>query len=494
MRIFLASAGLLGCAALVAQKPLDPMGPPSLSDGPCAQPNSTTLCIPLDATFQVPSMDSPFGSGQANPADPCQFNDDDSSGSIPLQFGFNLYGTVYNDLFINNNGNVSFGQAFSTFTSTGFPVNGFPMVAPFWADVDSGNTTNNNGGTVWFKSEAHRFVVIWDHVGYFNEQFDKVCTFELIITDGTDPLIGIGNNVCFCYDDMQWTTGSASGGMGGFGGTPSTVGVNAGDGTNFFQIGRFDHEGTDYDGPGGNPDGVSFLDNQTICFSAGNLPGNQPPIAVNLPAGNKYFASVGVPLVISINWIGPEAGQNIASISVNAGGLANFVCNPPTVGVPVGNVTCTFTPDNFQSGQTFFVDVTATDADPSNPLSTTVTVCIDVAECYLFLGLNEINLPLGPDPDDVLLVEPLVWYPVTTEYVPALFVPNNPGLLNLQLAGQVGMWNPVVFPNNPFQMSNGLRLTIGTGIQHYGLTSNLTLDGDPMPTLGLNYHFTFAIN
>lgn len=493
-RTLLASACLLTGAALLAQKPLDVMGPPGIGDGPCAQPNSTTLCIPLDNTFQVPVMNATGGSGQANPADPCQFNDDDSTLSVPLQFGFNLYGTTYNDIYINNNGNISFGSPFATFTASGFPVSGFPMVAPFWGDVDTGSTINNNGGTVWYRSEPNRFVVIWDHVGYFNEQFDKTNTFELIITDGTDPLIGIGNNVCFCYDDMQWTTGSASGGMGGFGGTPATVGVNAGDGTNYFQIGRFDHEGVDYDGPGGNADGVSWLDNQTICFSAGNLPGNQPPIPVNLPPGNKYNFSVGVPGVISIDWIGPELGQNIASITVNSGGLANFVCNAPTVGVPLGNITCTFTPDNFQSGNTYFVTVTATDADPFDPKSTTITICLNVAECYLFLGFNSINLPLGPEPDDVLLLAPLVWYPITTTSIPPLFVPNNPGLLNLEVVGQVGMWNPVVFASNPLQMSNGLRLTIGSGIQHYGLTSHLDLDGDPVPQLGSNYHFTFTIN
>ncbi|HEX5054850.1 MAG TPA: nidogen-like domain-containing protein [Planctomycetota bacterium] len=476
--------------AVLAQKPYRPPGP--VPDGPaaCSQPNATTLCVPLDTSFMVPSMDSSGGSGQANPADPCQFNDDDSSGSIPLQFPFNLFGTIYNDVYINNNGNISFGSPFATFTASGFPVNGFPMVAPFWGDVDSGSTINNNGGTVWFRSEAHRFIVIWDHVGYYNEHFDKTNTFELIISDGTDPSIGIGNNVCFCYDDMQWTTGDASSGTGGFGGTPATVGVNAGDGVNFFQIGRFDHEGVDYDGPGGNADGVSYLDGQTICFSAANLPGNQPPIAVNVPPGNKYHANVGVPIVISINWIGPEAGQNIASITNSA--LPNLVCNPPTVGVPLGNLTCTFTPDNSQVGLSFFT-ITATDDDPFDPQSTTITICIDTAECYLFLGFTEAYVPLGPDIDDTILLLPLVWYPVTTTMIAPLAIPNDPGLINLTVAGQVGMWNPSVYPTNPLQLSNGLRLTIGVGIQQYGITSGIDLTGDPVPQLGTNYHFAFTI-
>ena len=42
----------------------------------------------------------------------------------------------------------------------------------------------------------------------------------------------------FLYADggIQWTTGDASGGSGGFGGTPAQVGFNAGDGERFANI------------------------------------------------------------------------------------------------------------------------------------------------------------------------------------------------------------------------------------------------------------------
>ena len=55
----------------------------------------------------------------------------------------------------------------------------------------------------------------------------------VLISDGNDPSMGIGNNICFCYADMEWTTGNASDGVSGFGGTPATVGVNNGDGIKF---------------------------------------------------------------------------------------------------------------------------------------------------------------------------------------------------------------------------------------------------------------------
>jgi len=259
----LAFAALSTAAFAQGTKVYEPAGP--VQEGTCNLGSTANLCIPVDGTHTVVVFDGIGGSGPANPGDPCQRNDDDTTLAINLPFNFDMFGSPQNQVFINNNGNVSFGAGFDTFTSTGFPVNGFPMIAPFWADVD---TRNSLSGVVYYKIESNRLTVTWDHVGYFSSQADKLCTFQLIMSDGTDPLVGIGQNVCFCYGDMQWTTGSASGGVGGFGGTPATVGINAGDGVNFFQIGRFDHEGNDYDGPGGAADGVSLLDNSRQCLRA----------------------------------------------------------------------------------------------------------------------------------------------------------------------------------------------------------------------------------
>jgi hypothetical protein len=71
---------------------------------------------------------------------------------------------------------------------------------------------------------------------------------------------------------MNWTTGSASGGVGGFGGTAATVGINNGDGINFDQIGRFDHAGFDYNGNGlaGELSGVNYLSGRDYFFDACN--------------------------------------------------------------------------------------------------------------------------------------------------------------------------------------------------------------------------------
>jgi len=205
------------------------------------------LLVPLDGSFT------------AFPA-----NDDGSVGPLSLPFDFCFYGVTETSFYVNNNGNVSFGSPYSSFTPSGFPDPTFVMLAPFWADVD---TRGAGSGLVWYKIEPNRVVVIWDQVGYWSNHADLKNTFELIFTNGLDPLIGIGNNVAFSFDVMQWTCGDI-GGSGGFGTYAATVGVNRGNGVDYALVGLFDHPGSDYDGPGGANDGVSYLDGKYYAFDA----------------------------------------------------------------------------------------------------------------------------------------------------------------------------------------------------------------------------------
>ena len=223
-------------------------------------PATAGLIVPRDSSFSV----VPFAGEDPLPSPPLYRNDDGSSNPIPLPFAFQFFGTPYSSVFINNNGTISFGSGISAFTPSDFPVEGLRMIGPFWADVD---TRDPHSGVVYYTSEAHRFVVIWDSVGYSPFRSDKRNTFEIVLTDGTDGSIGQGNNVAFSYADMQWTTGGSSGGSGGFGGIPAMVGINRGDSVTSSVVGRFDHEGVDYGGPTGPPGGVSYLDDRLFEFS-----------------------------------------------------------------------------------------------------------------------------------------------------------------------------------------------------------------------------------
>jgi len=316
---------------------------------------------PLDNTFSVVPFDGFTG--------PEYRNDDGSTTEIPLPFNFCLYGNTFNSVYINNNGNVSFGTDYGTFSANAFPDPDFVMVAPFWADVD---TRGNGSGLVYFKITNTALIVRWEDVGYFNSQADKLNDFQLIITNGNDSIIPIGSNVSFCYGDMQWTTGSASSGVGGFGGVPATVGANNGDGVNFVQFGRFDQPGTNYDGPFGAADGVSWLDNQSFFFNVCTNDNNIAPIVSGIAVCDTIDICVGTVYPINFSFLSPEQTQ-ITSTAINApnGGWSG-------TGTP-GNTSVingTFTGTNQNIG---YNTVTFTGSDNGTPAaSTTVTLVINV--------------------------------------------------------------------------------------------------------------------
>ncbi len=163
-------------------------------------------------------------------------NDDDSSNALNLPFGINFFGQEFNRFFINNNGNISFLSDLSTFTPEAFPVATQPMIAPYWADVDTrvGQTPTAFGSNrVYVASpSAETVVVTWHNVGYYPAQNDKQNNFQLVLqkTPGTSN----GSfSAEFRYDRLEWTTGDASGGVNGLGGTPAQAGYDAGDNINY---------------------------------------------------------------------------------------------------------------------------------------------------------------------------------------------------------------------------------------------------------------------
>ena len=252
-------------------------------------------------------------------------NDDGSSVYIPITFSFNLYGTIYTGIYINNNGNITFNGPMSIFSASAFPSVINSIVAPFWADVD----TRNGNGQVVYKVTPTAVYINWEDVGYYSMHGDKLNTFQLIITNGADPVIQ-GGNVAFCYQDMEWTTGDASSGVNGFYGTPATCGANSGDGIAYFLISYFDHAGGSFDGPQGSPDGIDWLDNKSFAFDASNT-GNIPPIPQGIASCDTLkICSIGDTAIFSLDFLSPEVGQT-TSITFNNGGLTTLtqVANNP---------------------------------------------------------------------------------------------------------------------------------------------------------------------
>lgn len=160
-------------------------------------------------------------------------NDDGSAGPVNFGFTIDFYGNSYSSGYVNNNGNLTFGSPLSTYTPFGITAGSIPMLAPFFADVD---TTGAGSGFVQYGIDVlgghNVFGVNWIDVGYYDSQVDKLNSFQLIITDRSD--INAGDfDFEFNYDTILWETGSASGGNNGFGGTSASAGWTNGSGDFF---------------------------------------------------------------------------------------------------------------------------------------------------------------------------------------------------------------------------------------------------------------------
>jgi len=205
---------------------------------------SMVLAFALISTVATASAQAPliatfggtlgYGTGGTVPG-----NDDGSSASINLTSAFpggvRFFGGPYTSFFVNNNGNITFNRAVGQFTPTAFPVAAQPMIAPYWGDVDTrGGGTPARNYVAWHLQPG-LLAVTWHNVGYYSTHDDRQMDFQMILRNALD--CGSGDfDVEFRYNICGWTTGDASGGSGGLGGTPAQAGFDAGNSVDFVEI------------------------------------------------------------------------------------------------------------------------------------------------------------------------------------------------------------------------------------------------------------------
>jgi hypothetical protein len=148
--------------------------------------------------------------------------------TLPIGFSINFYSNTFTQLYLNNNGNVTFDADLSDFTPFGLAATATQIIAPFFADVDTraGNVVTFGNDTV----DGHAaFGVNWLNVGYFSQNTDKLNSFQLILIQRSDRNPG-DFDIEFNYDQVQWETGDASDGVDGLGGSSAVVGFSNGSG------------------------------------------------------------------------------------------------------------------------------------------------------------------------------------------------------------------------------------------------------------------------
>jgi Nidogen-like len=156
--------------------------------------------------------------------------DDCFTAVTPLGFSANFFGSTYTQTYVSNNGYVTFGAGQGTYTPTGLTAaySGLPIIAAFYADVDTRAAGSVQYGTGTYAGR-NAFGVTWNAVGYYPSQSNKLNTFELILVDQSS--ISAGDfDIYFNYNQIQWETGSASGGNNGLGGISAAAGYANGTG------------------------------------------------------------------------------------------------------------------------------------------------------------------------------------------------------------------------------------------------------------------------
>jgi hypothetical protein len=212
---------------------------------------------------------------------------DDCSEEVPLGFLMEVWGERQDRIWINSNGNVSFGQEHLVFTPDAFCLEGPNLIAPFFADAD----LRGGGRISYYRDPAgHYLIVNWENLRFYGcegAECELTNRFQLILTDGSlrevggQPLVATAN-VIFNFDHMSWTTGNSSGGQQGFGGSPATVGINAGDGVRCYDYGTFDRPSYTYYGNQQEdqcpPNGVAHLTGKSLLFQSNTGRMASPPV------------------------------------------------------------------------------------------------------------------------------------------------------------------------------------------------------------------------
>jgi len=143
--------------------------------------------------------------------------DDTSNLVVNLPFAMNWNGTNYTQIYINMNGNCTFGSGYTGYNpSTSLAATNRNIMAPFWADVDTRNTaasqvtySTTTAGSIPQVDGRNAFFVNWVNVARYNNQSTPTNSFQLVLVDRSDT--GPGNfDFIYNYDQVTWDIATAA--------------------------------------------------------------------------------------------------------------------------------------------------------------------------------------------------------------------------------------------------------------------------------------------
>ncbi|MBI2816926.1 MAG: hypothetical protein HYX72_08295 [Acidobacteria bacterium] len=210
---------------------------PTVDDGNIAViPDDGTMVLPIN-TFDLDQRSltlAPSQGGYTVTADAANMtsagddavliNDigDDGTREVPIGFPFPFFDNTYTSVFINSDGNLTFGQGDTATSERSLArfLGGSPRVAPYFADMDP-----SSGGRLTYSSSATRFIVTWDEVPEWARSgrgpaetfqvilsFDGAIQFSYAGIRGNQAVVGISPGTFYGVPnlaDLSQTTGEA---------------------------------------------------------------------------------------------------------------------------------------------------------------------------------------------------------------------------------------------------------------------------------------------
>ncbi|MEN0040892.1 MAG: DUF4347 domain-containing protein, partial [Pseudomonadota bacterium] len=174
--------------------------------------NTLTYTVANPITVTQDTSASGFVDISGNPsATDLGFDDESISGALAIPFGFDFYGTTYNEIYVTDNGWASFVQPTNAFwnnqdLTNGTAAGGLPIIAGLWDDLHTGL-----GGTVYVNTVGpvgdREFIIQFDDVDHYNSQGTEI-TFQMVLQEATGAVI-------FRYDDVNfgnqaWNDGASA--------------------------------------------------------------------------------------------------------------------------------------------------------------------------------------------------------------------------------------------------------------------------------------------
>jgi serralysin len=122
--------------------------------------------------------------------------------------GLTIFGSTYTSFFLNTNGNITFDFEFGAYSPFEISALSFPIIAPFWADIDTREPADIPGAPISLDIDpiADVITITWPGVNYFDMRGDRQNEFQLQLFDR-----GQGDfDAVFRYQNIEWTRGDAS--------------------------------------------------------------------------------------------------------------------------------------------------------------------------------------------------------------------------------------------------------------------------------------------